>query len=125
MQRIYQTPITSAIPPNSKVVKNGQNSNTNFKDILKNRVQSQELKVSKHANSRLAERNITIDQMTWDRINKKLSEAKQKGIKDSLVLVGDAALVVNADNHTVITAMNRHEASEHIFTNINGAIVMN
>lgn len=123
MQRIYQTPITSAIPPRSKVVDKHQTQGANFKELLKSQIQ--ELKVSKHANTRLAERNIMIDRPTWERINTKLTEAKQKGIKESLVLVGEAALVVNTDKNTVITAMNRQEASEHIFTNINGAIVLN
>ncbi|MCF6137112.1 TIGR02530 family flagellar biosynthesis protein [Pseudalkalibacillus berkeleyi] len=123
MQRIYQSPITSSIQPNSKVVASNKRDTSTFKDYLHGQVK--ELKVSKHAGTRLAERNINIDQPTWDRISIKLSEANDKGIKDSLVLVGEAALVVNTDNNTVITAMNRKEASDHIFSNINGAIVLN
>lgn len=87
--------------------------------------QLRELKISKHAQARLIERNININRSTWDRISNKVNEAEQKGIKDSLVLVNDAALVVNTQNKTVITAMNRNEAADHIFTNITGAIVIN
>lgn len=47
------------------------------------------------------------------------------GVKESLVLLNDAALIVSAKNNTVITAMNRKEATEQIFTNINGTIIMN
>ena len=46
------------------------------------------------------------------------------GVKESLVLVDDAALIVSAKNNTVITAMNRAEATAQIFTNINGTILM-
>jgi flagellar operon protein len=54
----------------------------------------------------------------------KMEEAKEKGIKDSLVILKDVTLVVNAPNHTVITALTRSEAHSQIFTNINGAIVI-
>ena len=51
-------------------------------------------------------------------------EAKKLGVKESLVLLDDAALIVSAKNQTVITAMDRKEAMSQIFTNINGTIVM-
>ena len=47
------------------------------------------------------------------------------GIKESLVLLNNAALIVSAKNNTVITAMDREEAIDQIFTNINGTIIMN
>ncbi|HET7657976.1 MAG TPA: flagellar protein, partial [Bacillales bacterium] len=54
----------------------------------------------------------------------KVLQARQKGITDSLVVTKNAALVVSAKNNTVVTAMDRKEASTHIFTNINGTILM-
>lgn len=80
--------------------------------------------VSKHANERLQQRGIHIDDNRWNQIEKKIVEAKKLGINDSLVLLRDAALIVSAKNNTVITAMNRMEATTQIFSNINGTIVM-
>lgn len=54
-----------------------------------------------------------------------MNEAKQKGVTDSLIMADDAALLVNTKNNTVVTAMDRDEAASKIFTNINGAIVIN
>lgn len=82
------------------------------------------LVVSKHAQMRLEQRNINIDQNTWTRIDAKVQEAKRMGVRDSLVLTQKAALVVSAKNNTVITAMDRDEASSQIFTNINGTIIL-
>lgn len=82
------------------------------------------LAVSKHAQMRLNQRNIQIDQHTWARIEEKILEAKKMGVKDSLVITHEAALVVSAKNNTVITAMDRDEASSQIFTNINGTILL-
>lgn len=87
--------------------------------------QSTKLTISKHASERLMQRGIHIDKGQWDKIGQRVSEAKNKGINESLVIVKNAALIVSAKNETVITAMNLQEASEQIFTNINGAIIVN
>lgn len=82
------------------------------------------LTVSKHAQKRLKERAIDIDSEVWNEMEEKIGEAKKMGIIDSLVILENAALIVSAKNNTVITAMNRAEASSQIFTNINGTIVL-
>lgn len=84
-----------------------------------------ELKVSKHANQRLTERNIHISDAEWQLVSDKVFEARSKGVKDSLVLMDQAALIVSAKNATVITAMDRTEAKDQLFTNIDGTIVLN
>lgn len=83
------------------------------------------LSISKHANERLQQRGIVIDETKWQQIEAKVKQARNMGVKESLVLLNDAALIVSAKNNTVITAMDRQEATEQIFTNINGTIVMN
>ncbi|MGG3451330.1 TIGR02530 family flagellar biosynthesis protein [Domibacillus aminovorans] len=80
--------------------------------------------ISKHAEQRLKERGIAINSDQWQSIGEKLAEAGSKGVKDSLILLKDAALIASAKNNTVITVMNREEARSQIFTNINGTIVM-
>lgn len=93
-----------------------------FKEILSS---VQQVKVSKHAQQRLEERNIHIDQQQWQVIGEKMDEAKQKGITDSLVIMNQATLLVSTKNNTVVTAMGRDEATSRIFTNINGTILIN
>lgn len=109
---------TIQTPPVKKLNKN---SSVNFKEVLSD---LQHVKVSKHAKERLQERNIQINEKQWQTISKKVSEAKQKGVTDSLVVTNNAALLVSAKNNTVITAMNREEATSKIFTNINGTILI-
>lgn len=93
---------------------------THFKEALR----ENSLVISKHAKARLIERDITISENRWQQIEEKVKEAKALGVRESLVLLEDAALIVSAKNNTVITAMNRHEATSQIFTNINGTIVI-
>ena len=99
---------------------------TNFAAELQSALKpnSEGLTISKHARQRLEQRGINIDEARWNQIGEKVKEAKSMGVKDSLVLVDDAALIVSAKNNTVITAMNRAEATAQIFTNINGTILM-
>lgn len=93
-----------------------------FKDVFQT---VQDLKVSKHAQQRINERNIRINDKQWEVIAEKMKEAKYKGVTDSLVVTKDAALLVSTKNNTIVTAMNHQEASSKIFTNINGTIVIN
>jgi flagellar operon protein len=85
---------------------------------------SEGLTISKHARQRLEQRGINFNEARWNQIGEKVKEAKTMGVKESLVIVDDAALIVSAQNNTVITAMNRAEASAQIFTNINGTILI-
>lgn len=103
-----------------------------FQEILQNRAVQQnvfapaaeELKFSKHAVGRLADRNIELSTEQLERLNDGARKAGQKGIKDSLVIVDELAFIVNVPNRTVVTAMDSTETSENVFTNINGAVIM-
>ncbi|MEH7222563.1 TIGR02530 family flagellar biosynthesis protein [Bacillus sp. JJ1566] len=104
-----------------KNVQHNEKPKISFKDTLEKETS---LVISKHAQKRLDERNINILDSKWKEIQIKVSEAKTKGIRDSLVVTNNAALIVNVPNNTVITAMNRDEANSQIFTNINGTIIL-
>lgn len=104
--------------------KNSSSQNVSFQNLLSKEIKGSELKISKHAQERLTERKILLSDEEWSTINQKIVEARQKGVNDSLVLVSEAVLIINAKNNTVITAMDREEAKTQIFTNINGTIIM-
>lgn len=94
-----------------------------FAEILKDTCEeTSALHFSKHAAMRLKSRDIQFSSEQLERINDGLIKAKQKGIKDSLVLVDNIALVVNTKNNVVVTAM--EQDSENIYTNIDGAVVV-
>ncbi|MFJ7933145.1 TIGR02530 family flagellar biosynthesis protein [Sporosarcina sp. NPDC096371] len=101
-----------------------QSPKQSFLEHLNNAIQPATLKISKHAAERLTERNIHISEAEWAHVTNKVNEAKTKGIKESLVLMDQAALIVSAKNSTVITAMDRTEAKDQLFTNIDGTIVL-
>ncbi len=57
----------------------------------------------------------------WTRLNEATGKARDKGLKESLVMVDNLAFIVNVKSNTVVTALNDTERS--VFTNIDGAII--
>lgn len=79
---------------------------------------------SKHANERLASRNINLNDAQLDRLNKGVKQAKEKSIKESLVMMDNIAFIVNIKNNMVITAMDQETNDSNVFTNIDGAVIV-
>lgn len=121
MHHKYIHPMPKTFTNNTVKHKPIPQQNTNFKDLLKN---ATKVKVSKHAQIRLQERGIEISESEWEKIGKKMNEAKMKGVTDALIVKDDVTLVVSTKNNTVITAIHHKEAENKIFTNINGTIFM-
>lgn len=85
---------------------------------------SRGIKFSKHADSRLRQRDITLTEEQLSRLSEGTQKAGQKGIKESLVLLDNMAFIVNTSNNTVVTAMDQSMNDENIFTNIDGAVII-
>lgn len=98
-----------------------------FREVLQQssaqKAETGELKFSKHALSRLSDRNITLDTEQLERLRAGAEKAGEKGIRDSLIMVDRLAFIVNIPNRTVVTAMDSTATEENIFTNINGAVI--
>lgn len=112
------------IEQKSESVKNKLiNNKGEFGDILKEKIsESSEVKFSKHAELRLNMRNINLSALQKKKLENAVSMAREKGIKDSLVMVDNVALVVNVKSKTVITAVSSSELKDNVFTNIDGAV---
>lgn len=95
-----------------------------FQEVLQKQHGSGEVRFSKHAAGRLAERNIELTTGQMERLNEGAAKAGQKGIRESLVLVDELAFIVNIPNNTVVTAMNQSDAAQNVFTNIDGAVII-
>lgn len=98
-----------------------------FEQVLRNKqsdihaTSAGSLKFSKHANERLASRNIDLSKEQVERLEHGTNRAREKGIKESLVMVDNLAFIVNVKNNTVITAVN--DTADSVFTNIDGAVI--
>ena len=91
-----------------------------FADVL---VSKTGVQFSNHAVQRLQRRGITVDAATLDRLNAGVDRAAGKGSRDAVVLVDQTAFVVSVRNKTVITAVDREHMRDHVFTNIDSAVI--
>jgi len=95
---------------------------SSFREILGSQLEEKSVQFSKHATIRLNDRNINLTNDQMERVAGGIGQADEKGIRDSLVLVDDVALVVNVKSRTVITALN--QVTNNVFSNIDGAVVV-
>ncbi|NIK10792.1 TIGR02530 family flagellar biosynthesis protein [Alkalibacillus almallahensis] len=123
MNKINQVYHQQPLPLPNKT-KTEPSQNQSFKSVLQ-QVADEGVKVSKHAQKRLDERGIHISDQQWSQIESKMNEAKQKGITESAIVMRDSVLVASTKNDTIVTAMDRSEASNQLLTNINGTIILN
>jgi flagellar operon protein len=110
----------AGVKPNKVQSETAQSSS--FHEILGNQLQENAVQFSKHATIRLSDRNINLTNDQMERVAGGIGQADEKGIRDSLVLVDDVALVVNVKSRTVITALN--QVTNNVFSNIDGAVVV-
>ena len=78
---------------------------------------------SNHALQRVQRRGIDVDGHTLARLDSAVQRAAAKGARDAVVLVDQTAFVVSVANKTVITAVGREHMRDHVFTNIDSAVV--
>lgn len=97
------------------------NNGRSFQEILSEQI-NQRITFSKHANQRTEDRNIRISDSDLSRLEDACDRAQQKGIKDALIVMNESAFIVNAQNKTVITVVDKNEMKSNVFTNIDGAV---
>lgn len=96
----------------------------NFAKVWQEAVQKQELKFSAHALQRMESRQIRLAEADLDKISAAMAGAARKGACSSLLLYNDVALVASIRNRTIVTAVNGEELRDHVFTNIDSAVII-
>ncbi len=84
---------------------------------------SKGLQFSKHAAERIQSRGMPEDTGTIERLEKGVELAAGKGSRAAVVMVDDNAYVVAVNNKTVITALDKAHMREHVFTNVDSAVI--
>jgi flagellar operon protein len=78
---------------------------------------------SKHALERIQRRGIATDPTTMARLGRGVDLAGAKNAREAVVMVDNNAFVVSVRNRTVITAIDQAQMRDHVFTNIDSAVV--
>ena len=100
-------------------------SNADAEEVLQEAAAKEEqLSFSKHAQVRMAERDIALTQGDMLRLQDAVGRASQKGIQKTLVLMDRRAFIVSVPDNTVVTAMEGCDIKENVFTQIDGAVII-
>jgi flagellar operon protein len=97
-------------------------SGRSFDELL--REKSGEVKFSAHAQKRIDERKISIDSTEMKKLQSGVEKLKEKGGRESVILMDDKAFVVSVKNNTVVTIMDEKSIKDNVFTNIDSMMVM-
>jgi len=106
---------------------NNQNvPRTPFSDYLQVELDKagSKLRFSAHAQQRMLQSGLDFKPEQIEKIAKAVERASEKGSKDSLVLMENAALVVSVKSNTVITVVDNQRMKESVFTNIDSAVII-
>ncbi|HOQ50977.1 TIGR02530 family flagellar biosynthesis protein [Candidatus Sordicultor fermentans] len=106
-------------PSSSTPLRRKTETGGDFERIL----QEEELSFSLHAQRRIKERDIPLSPDTVERLQEAVQKVREKGGRNSLVLVGEVAFVVNVPERVVVTCMDSNSRKDNIFTNIDSAII--
>ncbi|MEA1974615.1 MAG: TIGR02530 family flagellar biosynthesis protein [Bacillota bacterium] len=100
------------------------NNGKSFKEIMNQLSKNEKVNFSKHALQRLEKRNINLTSEDINKITNAVNIAKEKGVKDALIILGDNAFITSIKNNMVITATSGKELKDNVFTNIDGAVII-
>lgn len=125
-------PNVSKLPEQKKVdVSNKLDVNNpgEFQKILKEKVEipakDHGINLSTHAAKRLNERNLNMDSEEYFKIKSGIDKLKSKGGQDSLIITGKAAYIVDVNNNTIVTAIDKNSLAENVFTKIDSTLILN
>ncbi|WFA07894.1 TIGR02530 family flagellar biosynthesis protein [Tissierella sp. Yu-01] len=110
--------------PNSSVKKQVNNSNLQFQRIFQETLNRNDsnIKISAHAEQRMQERNIKLEESDINALKDAMNDLEKKGARESLMLYKDMAFIASIKNRTIITTMNNNEMD--VVTNIDSAIIV-
>lgn len=101
-----------------------RNTGHDFQNILQESIKrGQSIKISAHAQQRMEERNIRLEEGDMKALQGAMDSLEQKGARESLMLYKDYAFIASIRNRTIITSMGSNEVD--VVTNIDSAIIVN
>ncbi|MDD0852654.1 hypothetical protein HBN50_06075 [Halobacteriovorax sp. GB3] len=131
--------INNILIPN--VSKTSNHKNVNLKEKLDGKVDKSEFKnllneqlevprkehgisLSTHAAKRLQERNLQMDSEEFFKLKGAIDKLKTKGGRDSLVITDKAAYIVDVGSNKVVTAIDKDNMLENVFTKIDSTVIV-
>ncbi len=97
-----------------------------FAELIQKQIKQEEpeINLSSHAAKRLKERNIEVNGDEFIKLKEAMVKLKEKGGKESLIITSTGAYIVDVKNNTIVTAIDKENLKENIFTKIDSTILL-
>lgn len=93
-----------------------------FQKVL--RQEEGKISMSQHAETRIRSREIPWSPAMEKRVMGGIEALEAKGSREALILADDVAFIANIRSKTIVTAMDRTQLKERVFTNIDSAVLV-
>ncbi|MEC7275603.1 MAG: TIGR02530 family flagellar biosynthesis protein [Bdellovibrionota bacterium] len=126
-------PNVSKLPKHKNIGKNLKGEkvdNSEFQSLLQEHVapaskqNEKPISLSVHAAKRLKERNMEMDNEEFFKLRSAFNKLQEKGGQDSLVITDKAAYIVDVANQKVVTAIDKENIAENVFTKIDSTVLV-
>ena len=94
-----------------------------FASLLDSRL-GEGLRFSRHAEARLASREVPLSDSQRERLAEATRRAELSGAHQALLLMGGMAFIVSVPNRTVITALEGSRMEAGVITGIDAAVMV-
>ena len=111
------TPAPPATKPNAPI------EDKSFQTLLDEQ-STQPLRLSGHAQQRLEQSNIQLDDAQLQALGQAADKAEAKGSKDALFLMQQLGLIVNIPNRTVLTILSPDRMKDGVVTQIDSTVLV-
>ena len=115
----------------SDVLQENQDSRItkDFKSILENEIgkrdDMQGVELSLHAAQRIRDRKLNVDSEEFVKLREGIERLKDKGGRESLIVTEKAAYIVDVDRSKIVTAIDKNNLGENVFTKIDSTLFIN
>lgn len=113
------------VEPSKKNKTAQKDKSTSFKEVFNNTIENKSaVKISSHAQQRLQQRNIVLNDKDMDILKNAMEKAEVKGARESVLFYKDTAFITSIRNRTIITAVDANGSEQNVFTNIDSAVIV-
>lgn len=124
----FLIPQINRLPVKESSVSKEQIENLNeFQELLKENISEKKepVEFSGHALKRMKQRNLVMDNDEYLKLKEGIEKLKNKGGQDSLIVTNKAAYIVDVANNKIVTAMDKDDMAENVFTKIDSTLFIN
>jgi len=96
----------------------------NFSKFLREACERKSIKLSAHAEERITQRGIPVGNDEIEKLSAAMESVAEKGGSKAAILCHNTVFIADVSDRAIITALDKDNVSELVFTGIDSAVVI-